>query len=137
MLGWLLVFCLFALFIHYYTADEKKKPEPPSEPACRGQVSAVSSNHAIEKKDNIDRLFVRVLIENKFQKDVSDPVIRIDAFGKNGELVDTFVRTIYGANLPPASSAWFRVSDDLSVDPSIVVSVKASVQRADCHGSWR
>jgi hypothetical protein len=69
--------------------------------------------------------------------DVSEPVIRVDVLGKNDELIDTFVRTVYAANLPATSSAWFRVADILAVDPSAIVSVKASLQRADCHGSWR
>ena len=138
VLGGLLTFCLLLFFVRYLAmAEDRKKPERPAESPCRGLVVAAMSNHTVEKKDSIDRLFVRVFVENKFKGDVSDPVIRVDVLGKDGEPLDTFVRTIYGANLPATSGAWFRVADDLAADPSAIVSVKASVQRADCRSAWR
>ena len=138
VLGLLSISCVFLFFIHYLTDQDRKRLNPLVESPCRGLVIATTSNHTVEKKDNIDRLFVRVFVENKFKRDVSDPVIRVDVLGRDGEVLDTFVRTIYGANLPGTSSAWFRVADDLAMDPSkTIVSVKASVQRADCRSAWR
>ncbi len=130
--------CGFLLVVRYVTKDEPKKSSASAgEPSCKGLVLVSSSKFAVQRHEGADKIFVQVLLENKSTGDVSEPVIRADVFGKNGELIDTFVRTTYGANLPASSSAWFRVADVLAVDPSSVVSVKASVQRADCHGAWR
>jgi hypothetical protein len=129
--------CLVVLVIRYFVDEDKKKPSSPAEPSCRGLVTVASSKHTVETKDSVDRLFAQVLLENKYKGDVSDPVIRVDVLGKNGEMLDTFVRSVYGANLPAASSAWFRVGDILAIDPAAIGSVKASVQKVDCHGSWR
>lgn len=137
MFSWLLAVSLFALLIHHATNEEKKKVDIPPEPTCRGQVVVTESSHTIEKRESITRLYVRVLLQNKFNRDVSDPVVRVDALGKDGELLDTFIRTIYGANIPATSSVWFRVADAIAVDPATIVSVRASVQKADCHGAWR
>ena len=137
VLGWLSTVCILAFAIHHFTEEDHKKPERPVEPACRGLVVVAKSDYAVQKSENSDKLLVRVLLENKFKGDVSEPVIRVDVLGKNDELIDTFVRTVYAANLPATSSAWFRVADILAVDPSAIVSVRASLQRADCRGSWR
>jgi len=137
VLGWSTAVCLVVFFIKYFMDEDKKKISAPAEPSCRGLVTVSSSKHTVETKDNVDRLFAQVLLENRFKGDVSDPVIRVDVFGKSGELIDTFVRSVYGANLPAASSAWFRVADILAIDPTTIDSVKASVQKVDCHGSWR
>ncbi len=137
VLGWSVAVCLVVFFIKYFMDEDKKKLSSPAEPSCRGLVTVSSSKHTVETKDNVDRLFVQVLLENKFKGDVSDPVIRVDVSGKSGELLDTFVRPVYGANLPATSSAWFRVGDLLAIDPATITSVKASVQKVDCHGSWR
>jgi hypothetical protein len=137
MFSWMLAVSVFALLIHYATNEEKKKVEASPEPTCRGQVVVTESSLIVEKRESVTRLYVRVLLQNTFNRDVSDPVVRVDALGKDGELLDTFIRTIYGANIPATSSVWFRVADAIAIDPATIVSVKASVQKADCHGAWR
>jgi hypothetical protein len=137
VLGWLSAVCIVAFVIHHFTDEDRKKSERSLEPTCRGLVVVAKSDYAVQKSENSDKLLVRVLLENKFKGDVSEPVVRVDVLGKNDDLIDTFVRTVYAANLPGMSSAWFRVADILAVDPSAIISVKASLQRADCHGSWR
>jgi len=52
-------------------------------------------------------------------------------------VIDTFHRTVYGANIAPIKPYWLRVDADLSVPAASIATVRAEVASARCKSAWR
>jgi hypothetical protein len=100
---------------------------------CRGLVTGRSTSYDVRTIDEHDHLFVRVQVENRSKVDISDPVIRVEIVDGNGAVKDTFIRTVYGANIPPSQPYLLRVEGDTTVDRSSIKEVRAQVVGAACR----
>ena len=104
--------------------------------SCRGLVVVKSSSFDIRTIEAHDHLFVRVQVENRSTVDVSDPVVRVLVVDANGDVKDTFIRAVYGANIPANQPYLLRVEGDISVERSSIKEVRAQVASAVCKAAW-
>ena len=104
--------------------------------SCRGLVVVKSSSFDVRTIEAHDHLFVRVQVENRSAVDVSDPVIRVLVVDANGDIKDTFVRSVYGANIPANQLYLLRVEGDTSVERSSIKAVRAQVASVVCKPAW-
>jgi hypothetical protein len=104
--------------------------------SCRGLVVAKSSSYDVRTVEAHDHLFVRVQVDNRSTVDVSDPVIRVEIVDRNGDVKDTFIRPVYGANIPPNQPYLLRVEGDTTVDRSSIKEVRAQIASAVCKPTW-
>jgi hypothetical protein len=105
--------------------------------SCRGLVSVKSSSYDTRSIDGRDRLFVRAEVVNTSSTDVSDPAIRVLMIGPEGEVEDTFIRTVYDANIAPQRAYWLRVDGEMTVEPIRVKEIRAEIASADCKPAWK
>lgn len=100
--------------------------------ACRSQVTARSSVYEIRTIDSREHLFVFVQVDNRAGDDISDPVIRVEVLDGSGTVKDTFIRTVYGARIPPGETSLLRVDADTTLTGSSITVVRASIEDANC-----
>jgi hypothetical protein len=104
--------------------------------SCRGLVEAKSSSYEVRTIEKREHMFVLVQVENKSSSNVSNPVIRVEILDANGDVKDTFIRSVYGADIRPNQSYLLRVEGDTIVDGSSVKGVRAEVASAVCKPAW-
>lgn len=104
--------------------------------SCRGLVVVKERSYQMRTIEGRDRLYVRVQLENRSKVDVSDPVIRIEIANAGASVADTFTRTVYGENIPASQPYWVRVDGEITIDPTTIKDVRASVASADCKPAW-
>jgi hypothetical protein len=133
----LVVLILFSVpFALFQTVETKlhDRLSPPS--SCRGKLTVTAIAYDVEQADGHQHLFVRVQVENQWDADVSDPTLRILVLAPSGEVRDTFIRSIYGANIPPREPYWLRVEGGLTADPTTVKEIRAEITQAKCESTW-
>lgn len=104
--------------------------------SCRGQVSAEVLSYELRPSESRVHLYVLAQIRNDSAGDVSEPAIRIESFDASGNLKDTFVRTIYGANIEPGHPKVFRIDGDSLLDGAQLKKLRAYVESATCRSAW-
>jgi len=104
--------------------------------SCRGLVAVKSKSYEIRTIDKHERMFVLVEVENKSPGHVSNPAIRVEILDANGEVKDTFIRSVYGADIGPNRPYLLRVEGDTVIDGSLVKSVRVEVTSAVCKSAW-
>jgi hypothetical protein len=104
--------------------------------SCRGLVTARAISYDIRTIETHDHLFVRAQVDNRSALDVSDPVIRVEVVDGNGNVKDTFIRPVYGANIPPNQPYLLRVEGDTTVERSSIKEVRAQIASVSCKPAW-
>jgi hypothetical protein len=117
-------------------AKEKLNRTISPDVSCRGQVTINASSYDTREYEGRTRLFVRAEIVNRSSTDISDPAIRVLMIGQSGAVEDTFIKTVYDANIAPQKPYWLRVDGEMTVDPLQVKEVIAEVASADCKPAW-
>jgi hypothetical protein len=104
--------------------------------SCRDLVGVRSSSYEVRTIEKHERMFVLVEVENRSSGNVSNPVIRVEILDATGKVKDTFIRTVYGADIRPNQPYLLRVEGDTVIDGSSIKAVRAVVASAVCKSAW-